>query len=133
MLLFEMSAKLGHADAQNSLGFMYENGIFVKQDYQEAFKWYSKASEQGLGMAKRNLGLLYFHGSGVEKNYKKAIEFMHEAIECGGLEDGHYVLGRMYLLSNEEKKGIEHLQKSIEIGENTPAKSFLEEYMKKKK
>ncbi len=37
----------GHAIAQSYLGFMYDNGQGVPQDYAEAAKWYRKAAEQG--------------------------------------------------------------------------------------
>ncbi len=40
-------AEQGDADAQNKLGFMYDDGLGVPQDYAEAMKWYRNAAEQG--------------------------------------------------------------------------------------
>jgi TPR repeat protein len=105
-LLFEMGANMGDTQAQNNLGYMYEHGKFVKQDYQEAVKWYSKASEQGSGVGKRNLGLLYYHGLGVEQDRKKGIELLHGALESGEVNDALQILGRMYIENEEEQKGI---------------------------
>lgn len=48
-------AKAGDADAQYSLGVMYEKGQGVRQDYAEAVKWYRKAGEQGYAGAQTNL------------------------------------------------------------------------------
>ena len=47
-------AEQGHADAQFSLGFMYENGLGA-----EALKWYRLAAEQGLAEGQYNLGNMY--------------------------------------------------------------------------
>ena len=52
-------AEQGNADAQNNLGFMYENGNGVLQDFAEAAKWYRLAAEQGLAWGQYNLGLMY--------------------------------------------------------------------------
>ena len=49
----------GNADAQNSLGDCYYNGIGVEQDYAEAVKWYRKSAEQGHLVAQDNLGFCY--------------------------------------------------------------------------
>ena len=42
-----------------NLGFMYDNGRGVTQDYAEALKWYRLAAEQGLADAQTWLGLMY--------------------------------------------------------------------------
>jgi len=39
-------AKQGNADAQDKLGWMYEHGKGVPQDYSTALKWYKLAAEQ---------------------------------------------------------------------------------------
>jgi len=61
-------AEQGNANAQNLVGEMYFLGKGVKQDYQEAAKWYRKAAEQGDANAQYNLGLLYENGQGVLKD-----------------------------------------------------------------
>ena len=42
------AAEQGDADAQYKLGFMYNKGEGVPQDYKKAFYWCTKAAEQGL-------------------------------------------------------------------------------------
>jgi TPR repeat protein len=63
--LYRKAAEQGHALAQNSLGFMYENGRGVPLDDAEAVAWYRKAAEQGNDRAQHNLGLMYKKGRGV--------------------------------------------------------------------
>ena len=41
--------------AQVYLGYMYENGLGVQQDYAEAAKWYRKSAEQGNPEAQKAL------------------------------------------------------------------------------
>ena len=61
-------AEQGHAQAQNSLGYMYDAGNGVSQDFEEAAKWYRKAAEQGEASAQFNLGVMYDRGVGVLQN-----------------------------------------------------------------
>ena len=44
-------AEHGEAGAQYNLGFMYDHGQGVPQDYAEAVRWYRLAAEQGTYMA----------------------------------------------------------------------------------
>ena len=41
----------GDANGQTSLGFMYDKGQGVPQDYAEAVRWYRKAAVQGYAEA----------------------------------------------------------------------------------
>ena len=45
--VIKKAAEQGDASAQNKLGYMYENGRGVPENYDEAMKWYQKAEEQG--------------------------------------------------------------------------------------
>ena len=66
----QAEAEKGNAIAQFILGFMYENGEGVSQDYKKAEKWYHKAAEQGDTDAQYNLGELYDNDSlGVTHDY----------------------------------------------------------------
>ena len=41
---------------ENNLGWLYQNGRGVAQDYAQAVEWYRKAAEQGDAMRNINLG-----------------------------------------------------------------------------
>ena len=64
----------GHANAQYSLGLMYEDGEGVPQDYSNAMEWYLKAANQGHAKAQHKLGGMYGNGRGVPEDYSKAME-----------------------------------------------------------
>jgi TPR repeat protein len=76
-------AEQGDADAQASLGWMYENGNGVLQDYAEAVDWYRKAAEQGNSLGQANLGWMYNNGVGVLQDYAEAVKWYRLAAEQG--------------------------------------------------
>ena len=75
-------AEQGNAGAQLNVGFMYDNGYGVPQNYQEAIKWYRRAAEQGNNRAQFNLGLMYDNGDGVPQDYVQA----HMWYDLAGVE-----------------------------------------------
>ena len=88
-------AEQGDADAQFSLGVMYDNGEVVSQDYQEAVGWFRMAAEQGNVAAQCNLGLMCANGQGVPQDYQEAVSWYRKAAEQGNA-DAQYNLGVMY-------------------------------------
>jgi TPR repeat protein len=59
------AANRGNARAQARLGFMYQAGRGVPQNYGLAAYWYRRGAEQGDPIAQHLLGLLYDKGQGV--------------------------------------------------------------------
>jgi TPR repeat protein len=67
--LFQVQQSLagkGDARAQYYLGEMYEQGLGTTQNFDEAFKWYAKAADQGDALAKRKLA----HRAEIESDAK---------------------------------------------------------------
>ena len=98
------------ADAQYSLGLMYDNGQGVQQDHAEAVKWfrkaaeqddaeaakwYRKAAEQGIVVAQFNIGVMYAGGEGVPQNHTEAVKWFRKAAERG-YASAQFALGLMY-------------------------------------
>ena len=76
-------ANKGEAWAQNNLGVCYYTGNGVKQDFNEAAKWYRKSAEQGHVHAQYNLGLCYEFGLGVYEDLKEAKKWYKKAADNG--------------------------------------------------
>jgi len=92
---YRKAAELGHAAAQNRLGWMYEKGEGVDADYAEAAIWYRRAAEQGHINAMNDLGYMYRQGWGVPQSYSDALTWFRKAAEKYD-SYAEYNLGQMY-------------------------------------
>jgi len=70
-------AERGASSAQAYLGFMYETGRGVPQNYTEAAMWYRRAAEQGDSLAQYQLGVLYDRGQGVPQDIVEASKWLN--------------------------------------------------------
>jgi len=73
--------KFFNSNYQAHLGYMYEEGFGVIQDYKEALKWYQKSADQGNAVGQNNLGLLYAKGLGISTDYGEALKWFRKAAE----------------------------------------------------
>jgi TPR repeat protein len=76
-------AERGDAQAQLELGRLYEEGLQVRRDNEEAVKWYRLAAEQGLEDAQVELGLCYAEELGVKRDYAEAYRLFSLAADKG--------------------------------------------------
>lgn len=89
------AAKQGDPSVQRDLGYKYQYGKGVPQDYAEAMKWYRKAAEQDYSIALNDLGCMYYNGKGVPQNFAEAAKWFKKAAEQGE-SVAQYNLGNMY-------------------------------------
>lgn len=75
--IFFPLADRGMAAAQTYLGFMFETGRGLPQNYTEAAIWYRRAAEQGDSLAQYSLGLLYDRGHGVPQDIVEASKWLN--------------------------------------------------------
>jgi TPR repeat protein len=75
--IFIPLAERGNAAAQSWLGFMFQTGRGVPQNYTEAAMWYRRAAEQGDSVAQYSLGLLYDKGQGVPRDVIEASKWLN--------------------------------------------------------
>lgn len=73
------AARAGDAEAQTTLGEIFEQGLGVPADYRSAATWYQQAAQQGHERAMINLGFLYESGLGVEKDPQRALQWYRRA------------------------------------------------------
>jgi uncharacterized protein len=78
-VIFGRLAEAGNPRAQFYLGFMYETGRGVPQDYLTAAYWYRRAANQGETTAQYRLGLLFDKGLGVVQDYIEAHKWLNLA------------------------------------------------------
>lgn len=73
------AAARGNARAQAQLGFMYENGFGVPQNYAVAADFYQSAAAQGDAFGQSRLGLSFDKGHGVPLNVVLAYKWLNLA------------------------------------------------------
>jgi TPR repeat protein len=73
VLLFRPLAEQGNAQAQAQLGFMFNSGRGVPQDYEQAAAWYRRSAEGGNAAGQYNLAMMYDKGHGVPQDYAQVV------------------------------------------------------------
>lgn len=102
--LFQEAATANDDVAKMWIGRMYENGLGVKQSYEEAAKWYAKSNTT---YAKLKLGKFYVEGKGVPQSYNEGLRIIKEMAD-GADPEAQLYLGDMYA----EGIGVEQSHKT---------------------
>ena len=71
----QVSLGVRYEKEQYNLGVMSFYGFGVPKDYEQAFKWFTKAAEQGYSYAQGSLGVMYENGIGCIKDYEQAVKW----------------------------------------------------------
>jgi TPR repeat protein len=82
-----LAERENNAQAQHTIGLMYENGYGVTRDYAEAMKWFRMAAEQGYTRAQSQIGLMYEKAEGLTQDYAEALKWFRMAAERGDVEE----------------------------------------------
>lgn len=117
---YELERQCNNGDAGScvDLGILYYDGDDVKQDYNKAMEFYSKACEMNNAEGCAYLGILYYYGDGVKQDYKKAMELYNKACEMNNAL-GCNNLGILYYngkgVKQDYKKAMKFVIKTCEI------------------
>ncbi|MFA5960640.1 MAG: endopeptidase IV [Tatlockia sp.] len=135
-------AILGNSTAQFEIGQLYQYGIAVAKNPQQALTYYQLAAAQQEIRAEYNLGILYLEGETNPVNYKQGLVWLTDAAFKGNVY-AQYALANMYEKGFTDKEGKEivsvdpqqalamyYLASSNNFG---PAQYSLAEYLVKQK
>ena len=121
-------ANAGDISACAYLGKMYYEGTGVAQNYNEAFKCFQKAADNGVTGAYTWLGVMYYDGQGVAQNYEKAFLWTKKAAE-NGAANAYVGLGVMYCngqgVVQNYNEALKWYQKAADNGITTGIYYFL--------
>ncbi|MDK1287754.1 tetratricopeptide repeat protein [Pseudoalteromonas umbrosa] len=109
---------LGLGDAFAKLGFLYEQGEFVKQNFEIAASFYRKAANLGSGEGENNLATFLLNGVVVKKDISRAIQLYKQAVN-GNNVAAMVNLGDIYFArgTNESIEDACRLyKKAVELG-----------------
>lgn len=73
----------GDAEAEVSLGGLYEAGSVLPQDPAQAAEWYRRAAARGHAGAQANLAQMYLDGHGVPRDARQALAWFERAAGGG--------------------------------------------------
>lgn len=128
---FMKMAKDGNTTAQKNLGYMYEKGKGIVQDYDKAIMWYETAAKRNNPQALNNLAHMYQKGYGVKKDYKTAIDYLLRAAKLGDCV-AQLNLGIAYQMGKGVEKNLRKAlywyKKSMKQG-NKSAKKMYEQIL----
>ena len=79
MQLLQQIAEKGYTPAQNKLGFLYSQGLYIQKDPALAIQWYEKAATAGFTISQYNLAEMYRLGIGTEKDERVAFNWYRQA------------------------------------------------------
>ena len=125
----------GSSDSAGQLcmGNMLFEGSGVEKDQAHAFKWYTKAADQGFAPAEYRLGLMYWHGKGVLIDRMKSIDWLKKAV-AKEYPNAQAMLGEIYLLDNSPltnvPRGLQLLDKALQGGSLHAMKTLGHMYWK---
>ncbi len=106
-------AILGDSTAQFALGQLYQQGVSVPKDMQEAIKYYGKSAAQFDLRAEYNLGLLYLEGQNGTPDYQQALGWLTDAAFKGSA-DAQYVLGQLLSKGYRDASGALVIEPDLE-------------------
>ncbi|MBX9688110.1 MAG: sel1 repeat family protein [Candidatus Obscuribacterales bacterium] len=92
---FKQAGEQGDPRGFTQLGFQYESGDGVAQNYELAAQFYSRAAQSGEELGMKNLGKLYEDGKGVNEDWLKAAYWYRKAADKG-YADAEAALARAY-------------------------------------
>ena len=112
-------AENGSLTAEVQVAKAYASGRMGKVNYQEAARWFRKASDQGDPDSQTNLGVLYLIGQGVERNESEAIRWLQRAA-ASGYPVAQHDLAVVYLngwgTPKDPERGVDLLNRSATAG-----------------
>lgn len=88
---YQLAAKLSNADALNTLGAIFYEGVDVAQNLERAHNYFLQAAQQNHPKALFNLGAMYQMGEGVTKDVKRAIDYLERAAKLGSVEASNFL------------------------------------------
>ena len=86
-------AESGIAEAQYSLGFLYQSGWGPERDLLQAEAWYTSAAEQNEARAQFNLGMLLLNGEdNVEKDTETGILWLTRSADANNTRAKEFLI-----------------------------------------
>lgn len=122
-------ADQGEAEAQFKVGLMYRMGEGVKQNNQEAAKYYRLAADQEHAQAQLVVGFIFENACGVLRSEKEAIKYYRLSADQGNVHAQCY-LGHLYkggkLVEQSNQEAAKYFRLAAEQGNKVAIEALAE-------
>ncbi len=109
-----------YANIEGRLGLMYLEGDGVRQNYDDALRYLTRAAGADDALAQNNLAYMYAVGKGVEQNHQKAVEWGMKSAMQGNAQAQVSVAGaykRGEGVEQDYEKAFEWMEKAAMQGD----------------
>ena len=103
-----------NAVAQYQVAFMFNIGIGVDVDLNQAFKFYKLAADQNHVQAQFKTGAFYSNGTGIEKDVSQAFKYFKLAADQGHVES-QFTIGLLSKIGEEVEKDVSQAFKYFKL------------------
>jgi TPR repeat protein len=79
--LMQTAATNGCVAAMMNLGYLFENGKYIKRDYDQAFQWFGRATALNDANGELQLGGCYHYGLGTTPDFAMAVKYYRLSAE----------------------------------------------------
>ncbi|KAI9270679.1 hypothetical protein BDA99DRAFT_534789 [Phascolomyces articulosus] len=125
---YRKAATKGDAGAQRELGMLYDSGLGVAQNYEQAFILFERAAAQKDPRATLMLGSYYQNGlGGVEPKAQRALELYQQAVQLGA-STAYYAAARVYQYQGQYEEAF--MQYKLAAQDNGLAEMSAGKYSK---
>ena len=126
---YQKAAEQGDSYAQYDIGWLFDNGLGVKENKREAVKWFKRAASKNNVSAIYRLGLCYYFANGVGMDRREALKLFRKAAKdnhAGAIcKIGDYYYEGCLVEENKEE-ALKYYEKAAELGSSL-AKERLDE------
>ncbi len=121
---FIRAGELGDPRGFSQVGFFYEKGDGVKQNWSTAAHWYLKGATGGDALGMKNLGQCYEDGKGIQEDWVSAASWYRKAADKGYVQ-AEVALARAYQfgvgVAQNRSQAIEWDKKALAHGDQESA------------
>ncbi len=124
---YQKAAEQGDSYAQYDIGWLFDNGLGVKENKREAVKWFKRAASKNNVSAIYRLGLCYYFANGVGMDRREALKLFRKAAK-----DNHAgaicMIGDYYyegcLVEENKEEALKYYEKAAELGDEMAKESL---------
>lgn len=114
-------------EANYRLGNYYSNGLKVRKNLKEAFKYFLIAAKKGHILANLSVAKAYINGKGIDKDIEKSINFLLIAVNANNMEAQYFLaeIAHMEYLTKDQCNGLSHQEFAFSLIKKSADQGYI--------